>query len=479
MELDEIEHCIHNLTLKKDKKYSSTGIFFLSAKNLQKKTKNHIIKEINLIYFLYLSTYMKEKIKEVIKSFQNKTLKVSHRNIEIPLDSWKIVSIIWARRVGKTFLLYEIIEKLKITWIRKEYILYFNFEDDRFEFDKHNLDLIISAYRELYPETNLEEIYIFFDEIQEIDSWEVFVRRIYDNITKKIFLTWSSSKLLSKELSTNLRWRSISYELYPLSFREFLHFKNISVDIYDENSIYKIKSEFNKYLLGSYPEIIHYDEEIRQKTYKEYLNVMIFKDLIERYKIRNEQVLGIFIKKVLSNISKDFSINKFYNEIKSMWLKVSKDLIYEIPRYLEDIYLAFFVLKYDESVSKMETSSKKVYSEDLGFTRLFLFDLDNGRQLENLVFIELKRRWSEIYYHRNKKECDFLIRDRWIITEAIQVSWSLYEPATKKREIDWLIEALELYNLETWIILTYDDKEEKINIKWRNIKVVPIWKWIL
>lgn len=421
---------------------------------------------------------MKEKIKEVIKSFQNKTLKVWNRDIKIPLNTWKIVSIIWARRVWKTFLFYEIIEKLKKSWVNKENILYFNFEDDRFEFDKNNLDLIVSSYRELYPDINLEKIYIFFDEIQEIDSWEIFVRRIYDNISKNIFITWSSAKLLSKELSTNLRWRSINYELYPLSFKEYLNFKNILIDIYDENSIYKIKNKFNNYLDWAYPEIINYDEEIRQKTYKEYLNVMIFKDLIERYNIKNEQVLQFFIKKVLSNISKEFSINKFYNELKSLWLKVSKDFIYEIPKYLEDIYLSFFLLKYDESISKMETNAKKVYSEDLWFTKLFLFDLDNWRQLENLVFIELKRRAKEIYYHKAKKECDFLIRDRWTIVEAIQVTWSLYEVDTRKREIEWLLEAMKVYDLKEWLILT-NDEEEILEIDWKTVKILPVWKWML
>lgn len=126
---------------------------------------------------------------------------------------------------------------------------------------------------------NWRYLYIFWWNTRNIDSWGIFVKRIYDNITKKYLysITWSSSKLLSKELSTNLRWRSISYELYPLSFSEFLNFKNTLVDIYDENNVFKIKNEFKKYLDWAYLEIINYDEEIRQKTYKEYLNVMILK----------------------------------------------------------------------------------------------------------------------------------------------------------------------------------------------------------
>ena len=165
---------------------------------------------------------MKNIIKTIIRDFHEKDeFELKPRDIDIPLKSGKIVAIIGSRRSGKTFTLYKIINQLRKT-IKKENILYFNFEDERIEFSKNNLNTIVEAYFELYPNISKENVVFLFDEIQNIDGWELFIRRIYDNISKNIFITGSSSKHLSKEIATSLRGRSISYEIYPLSFKEYL-----------------------------------------------------------------------------------------------------------------------------------------------------------------------------------------------------------------------------------------------------------------
>jgi hypothetical protein len=446
---------------------------------------------------------MKEEIKEVIITNQNKSYSYFERDYDIPINTKKIITLVGSRRVGKTYILYQIIDRLKKEGIKKENILYFNFDDERFEFNVKNLKLVIESYFELYPNINPENVYLFFDEIQNINGWELFIRRIYDNYTKNIFLTGSSSKLLSKEIATQLRGRSLAYEIYPLSFKEYLKFKNLNeLNYYNEKIKFKVKHLFNDFLLnGSYPETINFEEEVRIKTYRDYLNTMILRDIIERYNSVNETILRIFIKKVISNISREFSINKFYNQMKSEGFKISKDLVYEYPKYLEDIFLSYFMERYDYKILERSFSLKKLYLNDNGFVNLYKFSEDRGRLLENVVFVELKRRGKEIFYHKNKKECDFVIRESLDITEAIQVTQSLSDFDTRKRELQGIADALNSYNLKEGLILTEDEeeviwisekgkeiREERLEIgDWRQemgdrgfiVRVKPVWKWLL
>ncbi len=179
---------------------------------------------------------MKEIFKNLITDFIKKDFELKERDYSIPIDTKMIVSLIGIRRCGKTYLLYQIINNLRQR-IPRENIVYINFEDDRLADCKlPDLDALINGYFELYPHKINERIYLFLDEIQEIDDWEKFVRRIYDNYNINIFITGSSSKLISKEISTSLRGRTISYEIFPLSFKEFLSFKNIEINLYSTES---------------------------------------------------------------------------------------------------------------------------------------------------------------------------------------------------------------------------------------------------
>ena len=169
---------------------------------------------------------MKEVLKAIIREFHLDELpSLVTRDIELPLSSGKIITVIGPRRAGKTFVLYQHILKLLQQGIPKEKILYFNFEDERIDFTPQTLDLILQAYRELYPDIELREVYFFFDEIQNAPKWERFVRRVYDRYSKNVFLTGSNSKLLSQEIASSLRGRTLKYKVYPLSFKEFLRFK--------------------------------------------------------------------------------------------------------------------------------------------------------------------------------------------------------------------------------------------------------------
>lgn len=422
---------------------------------------------------------MKEIIKKIIVENQEINVEPKKREFQIPTTK-KIVTLIGPRRVGKSYLFFHYINNLKKT-IEKQKILLIDFDDGRLlPLDVSKLDLIMEAYYELYPEYINKTIYVFFDEIQNVTNWEYFVRRIYNNSTISLFLTGSSSKLLSKEIATTLRGRTISYSIYPLSFREFLYFKGVELnkESYYSSQRFEIKSYFNEFVeYGGFPEIL--DETLKIKILQSYLEHTLYKDLVERYNIRNIHLLKNLLNFLLNSISKEFSISSYYKSI-SKEIKTSRETIYEYLSYLEDSNVIYFLYKFDYSLKRQQSSKKKVYSIDTGFvtSNSFNFSQNNGKLLENIVFIELKRNELEIYYHKEKQECDFIIKQGKKITKAIQVTYSLGDEKTRKREVDGLVEACKIYGLNRGLILTQDEEEEFIeeNIA---IQVIPIWKWLL
>ncbi|MCL6493807.1 MAG: ATP-binding protein [Ignavibacterium sp.] len=423
---------------------------------------------------------MKEIIKTIIADFHSRSLpEIIERNLSVPIKSGKIISIIGPRRVGKTYFLFFLINKLAEKVHRKN-IIYINFEDERLDFDSSTLNLILEAYYELYPE-NEDELYFFFDEIQTVKNWEKFIRRVYDNVSKNIFITGSSSKLLNTEVSSSLRGRALSYELFPLSYKEYLRFKNVP---FDNLSSTKTKANlirhFNNYLLqGGFPEIIDFSEELRNKTLQSYLDVMMLRDIIERYNISNPIALKYLIKKALTNVGNYLSVNKIFNELKSIGVKVSKDSIYMFLNYIQDANLIFMTNIYSESINVQNTNDKKIYCIDNGLANSISFSLseNKGRLLENLVYLYLKSRGKNIYYSYDKKECDFVLYDKFKIIAAYQVTTELNE-LNKEREINGLIEAMKKYRLKKGVILTLEQKDY---LKQDNLEIFiePAWQFML
>ena len=417
----------------------------------------------------------KEILKEVVLDQYNMWLKqqknyinrMVYENIKSNYGNNFIVILSWMRRVWKSSL-FEIIKKD----FTKYY--YLNFDDERLlGFNVEDFSVLYDIFLELFWEW-----WIFlFDEIQNITAWEKFVRRLH-NEQKKVFITGSNANLLSKELWTHLTWRYVQFEVFPFSFSEFLDYKNIVLspnDFYIKEKRSIIKNSFEEYLkIWWLPEYISSNQ---LQYLKNIYDAIIYKDIIARYNlIWNQNILKDLLKYLYSNISSEFS----YNKLKGMLWLSNSITVKEYINYFENSYLLFAINKFDYSLKKQLLNPKKIYSIDSWFSSSvsFEFSQNNWQKLENLVFIELKRRWYEIFYHRAKKECDFLLRDRWTITWAIQVSWSLYETETKKRELDWLLEALKMYDLQEWIILT-NDEEETLEIESKTIKIIPVWKWML
>jgi len=404
---------------------------------------------------------MKDLFKRIISDFQKSDLpQLQTREIEIPLNSGKIITLTGCRRTGKTYLFYQIIRSL-LKKTKIESIIYINFEDERLNLSTSDLDLMIEAYYELHP-AKKAEIWFFFDEIQNVEGWEKFVRRIYDTVSKNIFITGSSSKLLSKEIATSLRGRTLAYEVFPFSFKEFLKAKNIdSVDKYSTIGKSGIVSALNEYLQsGGFPETTNLSSELKTKTLQSYFDVMLYRDLIERNNISNTAALKYFIKKGISNTGNKFSVNKVYNELKSLGIKISKDTLYSFIEHVHDAFILFPVNMFSESITSQSSGEKKLYCIDNGLANAvsFKFSEDRGRMLENLVYLHLRRTNHEIYYNKGKGECDFVIKNR--------EQYSLYQVTkevnrtNEKREINGLVEAMDKFDTKEGYIITEGQKKE-------------------
>lgn len=380
-----------------------------------------------------------------------------------------IIIISGLRRVGKSTLLQQINKNM----YPKNKYSYLTFEDEKlFNFDIMNFDLLYQTFLELDKNNSV----FFLDEIQNVSNWEIPIRRLYEKKIK-FYITGSNASLLSRELGTKLTGRHVNIELFPFSFSEFLKFKNISYteqDFYITKKIAVFKNLFEEYYdIGGIPDYMKYQrKELIQQIYED----ILFKDILVRYNLTDEKSLRELSKYLISNIGKEFS----YNKLKDFLSLGSSNTVKKYISFLESSYLIFTIEKFDYSLKKQLLNQKKVYVIDNSFANLvsFKFTEDNGRLLENLVLVELKRRNKEVYYHKGKQECDFVIKEGLKISQAIQVTISLSDLDTKKREINGILDALNTYNLKEGLILTKDEEDE-IKIENKTIKVKPIWKWLL
>jgi len=424
----------------------------------------------------------KEIFKEIIKTFQEQPpVNVRKRKVSLPVNSGKIITVSGIRRSGKTYLLLDTILSI-LPDKSKRNIVYINFEDERLDGDKKDLDLILGAYRELYPDENLRNVYFFFDEIQNIEGWEKFVRRVYDNVSRNIFVTGSNSAFLSTDIFTALRGRTLNFEVYPLSFSEYLSFSNMEADIYNIGNKAKIVEKSREYLSqGGFPEICFLDKNLHMRTLQEYFNVMLFKDIIERYKRKSHSyLLKYFVKRLLSCISMPVSIHKIYNELKSQGYKIDKNLLYHLLAELNSVYFFFPLHKYNFSAIKREKGEKKIYIADNGLANAisFNFSENKGVMLENAVFMQFRSNGSQIYFYKNKKECDFIRVTDGGKKEAYQVCCDLTDELTRRREIDGLIEACHCLKIKKGYLITLDEEFER-TISGVKIKAEPFYKWAL
>ncbi len=370
---------------------------------------------------------------------------------DIKISSNFALIITGIRRSGKSTLLSQVLEKQ-----RNFYFL--NLEDPRLEgFELSDFTKIDTIFKEEYGQKGV----YFFDEIQNIPKWENFIRFLIDR-GEKVVLTGSNASLLSRELGTKLTGRHIDLSLLPFSYQEFLKLKKrkASLNSFDE---YFQKGGFPGFLKSG-----------NSETLNILLNDVLMRDIVIRFGIRNSQILRRLAAFMISNVGKKFS----FNSIKTNFQIKSVQTVIDYISYFEDSYLIFSVPKFSYSYKKQLVAQKKFYSIDNGLSNInsISFSKDKGRMLENLVFLHLKRRFKEILYYSENYECDFIIKEREKVSSVFQVCYDLNEE-NKQREINGLLEAMEEFDLDEGMIISFD-QEDSYEIKGKKIKVIPAWKWM-
>jgi len=300
---------------------------------------------------------------------------------------------------------------------------------------------LIEAFYSLYPENHEQKCYFFLDEIQNVEDWPIVVRRFHDSKNVEIYLTGSSAKLLSKEIATSLRGRSLATEIFPFSFQEFITAKKIVIDrsLFDKKAQDHLTKLFYQYLSeGGFPEVTTYDADIRQRTLQEYIDIVLYRDIIERYNIKHPSLIKYMILSMIHNVSNPFAVNKLYNDLKSKGYKTGKDILYDYVNYIEDSYLAFFVSLYDKSLRKSQANPKKAYAIDPGIVRATTLDYerDLGKLFENVVYLDLRRRGCQIHYYltSDRYEVDFVAAFPQGEKKLFQVVWNMENDDTYARE---------------------------------------------
>ncbi|MDO4510577.1 MAG: ATP-binding protein [Bacteroidales bacterium] len=430
----------------------------------------------------------KELFKSLILLKQSEIpFNVIERDVELPLNRGKIITIPGVRRCGKSTMMEIAINHLVESGVAKERILWLGFDDERLtDLSVDEFDDIISAYMELYPHISIKDVYMFFDEIQLVEKWEYFVLRLFKSYCKNIYVCGSNATMLSTELASVLRGYPLEFATTTLSFKEYCTFLNIPVATTLEQDKARMRMAFKEFnSSSSFPEVVLTKSKSEQtKILQTYFSTMIMKDLIEHYKTSNIEIVKYFAKRIMTNISKPTSINSIYNDIKSQGLKVSKNDLYLWANYLCGIFLLARIPKYTKSIIKEHNSLDKYYCVDNGLRNAVLLPQseDDGKLLENNVFQHLNRNlqpFEKITYFKEKYECDFVIQQDELVKQLIQVTWTLHDSATRKREIDGLLEAARSTGCKNLTIITYDEELSFSPDDAHTIKVIPAWKWML
>lgn len=421
--------------------------------------------------------------KSIIKSIIiEKQVSIPHYSLTRRDMSFGIKSnyvLVGLRRAGKSYLLYQDIQTLIAQGeATTDDILYINFEDERLSGIKaEQLGIILDSYSELYPG---KRPFIYLDEIQNMEGWEKFARRLADS-KFRVMITGSNAKMLGKEIATTLGGRYIPREIFPFSFEEYLAYHQVSPGRNWEFDQGK-KSVMSK-LFDSYFHEGGIAESFDQPDKREYLNSLYQKilvgDIVERNRIRSPRVFRFLAKKLADSVMQPSSLNRLQHIIKSTGDNISMPALKDYLEYMEEAYLFFPIPNLASPMTEQATIQKR-YVADNGILNLFLFQGET-KLLENIVAIELNRRYRNtfeetlLFYYNRNCEIDFCVPSEKM---AIQVSYNLNDEATNEREIGGLRKFLRAFPEYQGYVITRDTEAE-INVGDKTVKVVPVWKWLL
>ena len=395
------------------------------------------------------------------------------------------ISIIGVRRSGKTFLTKQFLKKAIDSGLDPKQTLYVNLEDPRFHpyLSLELLDEIYQAYRTFVNKEGFALIVL--DEVQNIKNWEKWVRRTMEKENVQIVMTGSTSSLLKTEVSTALTGRSLTLEVFPLSFHEFLKFKGVVLE--DQLDVVKTKAKierlFIEYLqFGGFPRVVlEEDEFLKREMLKELFDGIVMRDIVFRYGFRDVNSVKLVAELAINSFSSLKSVSSLRNELAGILKrKVSPNFVAEVMEALRESYLLFTIPPFSPKIKDVKKYPKKIYAVDTGLatTVTLSFSKNLGRLVENAVALHLIKKYGEnnLFYYRGKREVDFILREGLRITKAIQVTWDLRE--SYEREVKALLEAMDVFNLGEGIIVTADQEREEV-YEDKEIRVLPFWKFLL
>ena len=428
-----------------------------------------------------------EDFRKVISDWFTRTLpNIYERDIDIPLDVDVVVSIVGPRRSGKTFMVYSLISRLE-RFLPRGNVLYINMEHERLRhLSTEDLGDMITAYNEIGKPDGTKPIYLFLDEVQVVDGWNRWINRMYESKKYHIYLTGSTSQLLSREIATEMRGRSISYIVFPYSYREILKLKNR--DIPDSEILARsekrgeIIAVLEDYLQhGGYPETLN-NPSIREKLLQSYIDAIVLRDVGERFNVET-LLLSYIFEYLSSSYSKYFSGSKAYQFLKTINYPVGKERPLQVLGYFNEALTVFPVEIFSRGSRAGKQYPRKIYLADNGLIAGMNGEVDSRRGMENLVFIELCRKselftkfsvfyWRE-YGKSEGREVDFVIGKGGKVSELINVSYVRSREEVAKREITSLEMASKELKCDDKTIITWDYRENG------NIRYIPLWEWLL
>ena len=403
--------------------------------------------------------------------------------------SQKCITIIGPRRAGKTSFLLQRAKELRDLG-KVTQTLYVNLEDDRFfPPDLKDLDLVLRTFRELYPDSADQRTYLFLDEVQNVVGWERFVRRVLDTERVLVYIAGSSSSLLRTEVASAMRGRSLTYTLLPFSFREYLRARNVTVHMHpssrERSRVLNLLGEYLRW--GGFPEVAQEQARTRSRVLDDYVDVMLMRDVVERYKVEHITVLRTLFNVLMSSVTSPFSLHGFHRYLKGQGYTVGKNTLYNYFAYLEDAYAVLSVRRFSRRLKEAQQSLPKVYPIDTGYIaqQRGAQSKDMGKLMECVVAMELTRRCTDdpkrtLHYWRDAdgREVDFVTMARDEVGELIQCSYDVSDASTRRRELVPLVKASDELGCDALKVLTWDHGETA-SFEGKTIVFEPLWRWLL
>lgn len=408
------------------------------------------------------------------------------RRLDYRLIAGKAFVCIGVRRCGKSVLLNQIMGGLLEAGEKREDLIYVNLFDDRLESVRQgSLDLLLEAYYGLYPEKKEggKKLHFFLDEAQMAVGWEMFTERLLRIERMEVYLSGSSARLLSKEIGTAMRGRALTWELFPFSFEEFLDARGVGVDLRGQQARLRVRKAFQDYwICGGFPEVMDEDERIRVMIHQEYFKTMIFRDVVDRNDALHPRAVRDLSYRLLNSSASMYTINALTHYLKSIGHKASKSFVGDVLEWLEDAFALFTVKLFDASLNRQNVNPKKIYGIDHAMIRSCSTGIlvNSGHLLENMVFVDARRRGYAVHYYKTHhgREVDFCWMDGRQM-HFVQVAERIPEGSeTRARELTALRDALQEHPRALAVLVTLDE-DEIIHAKEGDIRIVPIWKYLI